>query len=155
MRFLVTAGALASIAMFVAAPAQAMEQLFVRLTPDTSRPYNGWNGLAPPDSSFVWRTLTIEADRGASIEAVKTRVQDQLGLLPDQIFLSFNGRLLGDNETLEAAGIDKESTLDLLLPVGSRSAVPEPDSWAMMVMSFVLVGWRLRQRRRFGAAAAA
>jgi hypothetical protein len=33
-----------------------------------------------------------------------------------------------------------------LVPV--TSAVPEPGTWAMMLMGFGLIGWRLRRRRR-------
>jgi hypothetical protein len=34
----------------------------------------------------------------------------------------------------------------VLVPV--TSAVPEPGTWAMMLMGFGLIGWRLRRRRR-------
>jgi hypothetical protein len=33
-------------------------------------------------------------------------------------------------------------------PVPVTSAVPEPGTWAMMLMGFGLIGWRLRRRRR-------
>lgn len=136
-----------------AAPAQAMEQLFVKLTPDSTRPYNGWNGAARPDSSFVYRTLTIEFSPADSVENLKTRVQDQIGLPQDQLLLTFEDRLLGDNETVESAGIPKETTLKLLLPTGTMSAVPEPGQWGLMIAGLGLVGWQLRGRRSFRAAA--
>ena len=155
MRLLMTCAAMLVFALAVpTARAGATEQLFVRMTADPTRLYNGWNGALPPGADFAWRTLTIESQTGDSVENMKTRVQDQLGLPPEQIFLSFEGRLLGDRETRESAGIAKESTLALLLPVGSPSTVPEPESWALMGLSLLLVGWRMRWRRAVVMAAA-
>ncbi len=140
-------------ALAPASPAQAVEQLFIKLTPDPTRLYNGWNGTSPPGSSFVYRTFGVEIFPGYSVETLKVLVQNETGFMPDVYALSFGGRVLGDFETLEGAGIPKEAVLDVLLPTGVLSAVPEPGVWSLMILGFGLLGGRMRARHASAAGA--
>jgi len=60
------------------------------------------------------RTFPIDVSSTDSIENVKCKIQDRVGIPHDQQHLIFAGRVLGDSETLADNNVDYDSTLYLI-----------------------------------------
>jgi uncharacterized protein YhjY with autotransporter beta-barrel domain len=60
-------------------------------------------------------TNTLDVESSDSIEAVKQKIQDRLGIAPDVQMLTFNGITMQDGSTLADYNIQWESTLTLTL----------------------------------------
>ena len=59
------------------------------------------------------KTITIEAEPTDSIEAIKEKILEKEGILPENQLLIFNGEQLDEGKTLSDYNIQKESTLRL------------------------------------------
>ena len=62
------------------------------------------------------KTITLEVTASDTVEKLKTKIQDKVGIPPDQQRLSFAGKCLEDRHTLLYYGIHTNPVLNLALP---------------------------------------
>ena len=79
------------------------------------------------------KTITLTVQQNDTIENVKSMIQDEEGISPDQQLLVYAGKPLDDEQTLSFYNIQKESRLDLLLR-------PPPDDEYMQIFVRTLTG---------------
>jgi len=60
-------------------------------------------------------TVALDMESADTVRAVKDLVAQVVGVPADVQMLSWSGKVLDDHRTLESYGIDKESTLHLMV----------------------------------------
>lgn len=78
--------------------------------------------------TLTGKTITLEVEPGDSISAVKTKIQKKEGIPPANQQLTYQGKLLeNDNETLADHHVQKDSTLNLTLRLSPGTAENSTD----------------------------
>ena len=78
--------------------------------------------------TLTGKHITLEVEPGDYISTVKTKIQEKEGIPPDQQQLTYQGKLLeNDNETLADHNVQKDSTLHLTLRLSPGTAENSTD----------------------------
>lgn len=156
---------IAAVAAFAAVPASAVTTILGPINPNGSTPY-GRSGITPTqnfDDSFIF---TVPFARKVTV----TVFSQMLNPFKDNInFINPQGaQLNGNNFDILSTGVIESRTITMLIGAGdhtirlrgsagselseysgliSLGGVPEPTSWALMILGFGVIGAAMRRRR--------
>lgn len=73
------------------------------------------NSLKVHVKTFAGKTVTVEVDPEESIESLKTKIQSQEGIPPNQQRILFGGKQLDSKKKISDYDIENESTMHMVL----------------------------------------
>lgn len=82
-------------------------------------------------------TITLDVEPTDSIQIIKSKIFDQIGIPADQQTLMFANKVLEDNRTIADYNIPKDGTL--LLTINATPSVPIP--LGIVIGAFILIAF--------------
>ena len=126
-------------------PSYAAQIIAIPVADQTRMASQEWLTQLPSFEFRFGQPLTLTVQPSDTIDDVLQLLQDQTGLFPSEARIVFASKLLESGRTLSDYNIQNGSILEIR--VATSGAVPEPATWAMMLIGFGLIGGSIRSAR--------